>query len=124
MMEWTQVGTVEVLRLRIYPIDPMGEPTPLRTTVAVEPGIYPVFRRFDAYRWMMEGRINERNNKIGDGLFELNEGDMPTGPLVRFSSQVFGVQQFAEFLADPMCQPGPGQRLRFRINEPANASHA
>jgi hypothetical protein len=117
-MEWEQVGTVEILRLRIYPIDPMAEDSPLRTYVAVEPGVYPVFRKFDAYRWMMEGRINKRTAKIGDGLFEMNAGDMPTGPEVRFSSQVFGAEQFAEFLNDPMCQPGPEQRLRFNIVVP------
>lgn len=121
MSEWTQVGVVEILQLRIYPIDPMGEPSPLRTYVAVEPGHYQVYRKFDAFRWMMEGRINERAAKIGDGLYEMNSGDAPTGPEVRFSSQVYGAEQFAEFLADPVCQPGPAQRLRFTINEPATA---
>jgi hypothetical protein len=105
--EWEQVGIVEILRLRIYPLDPMGEPTPLRTYVAVEPGSYPVLRKADAYRWMMTGQINERNEKIGDGLFVMHGGDNPTGPEVRFSSQVYGVEQFAEFLADPICQSGP-----------------
>lgn len=114
-MEWEQIGTVEVLRLRIYPIDPVGEPSPLRTTVAVEPGIYPVYRKFDAYLWLMRGRVNERNAKIGDGLYELNAGDKPTGVEVQFPSQIFGAEQFAEFLDDPICQPGPDQRLRFDI---------
>lgn len=115
MSGWERIGSVEILRLRIYPLDPNGEPSPLRTTVAVEPGIYPVFRRFDAFRWLMTGRINERHAKIGDGLFELNDGDVPTGLEVQFPSQVFGAEQFAEFLADPICQPGPEQRLRFRV---------
>lgn len=119
--DWTRIGTVEILRLRIYPIDPMGEPTPLRTYVAVEPGIYPVLRKFDAYRWMMTGRINERNEKIGDGLFVMHGSENPTGPVVTFSSRVYGVEQFAEFLADPICQEGPEQRLRFELTEDAKA---
>lgn len=117
--EWEQVGTVEILRLRLYPIDPYSDSV-LRTEVAVEPGAYPVYRRFDAYRWIMQGRINERQAKIGDGLFEMHGGDVPTGPEVQFSSAVFGAEQFAELLTEPECQPGPKQRLRFLI--PAAAS--
>lgn len=120
-MEWEQVGTVEILALRIYPLDPAGEPGPLRTMIAVEPGVYPVYRKFDAYLWLMRGRINERVAKIGDGLFEVNAGDEPTGVEVQFPSPVFGAEQFAEFLADPLCQPGPDQRLVFTINDQVKA---
>ena len=47
----------------------IGEQGPLSTSVAVEPGHYPVYRKFDAFCWVMEGRINERMEKLGDGLF-------------------------------------------------------
>lgn len=68
---WEQVGTVEVLRARVYPLDPTSDSV-LRTTVYVEPGVYPVYRKCDAYRWMMSGKVNERNEKIGDGLFVMH----------------------------------------------------
>jgi hypothetical protein len=117
--EWEQVGTVELLALRVYPIDPYASADlmPNRTEVAVEPGIYPVYRKYDAYRWVMRGRINERTAKIGDGLFAMNNGDVPSGLEVQFPSAAFGPEQFAAFLAEPVCQPGPAQRLRFSIDE-------
>lgn len=117
--EWVQIGTVEIVNceMRLYPLDPYSESSPLQTWVAVEPGVYPVMRKFDAIRWLMRGRVNERVAKIGDGLFELNNGDKPTGLEVQFPSQAFGPEQFAEFLTDPLCQPGPAQRLKFDLAE-------
>ena len=117
---WGQVGTVEILRLRIYDLDPVSDSV-LRTQVAVEPGVYPVYRRYDAYRWVMRGCINERNAKIGDGLYELHNGDVPTGLEVQFPSRAFGVDEFAEFLSEPVCQTGPEQRLRFMMDDMVNA---
>lgn len=116
MSEWERIGTVEILRLRIYPLDPNVSPQPLLSTnVAVEPGIYPVYRKFDAICWVMTGRINERHAKIGDGLFEMNPGDSPTGVEVQFPSPTFGVEEFRKFLNEPTCQPGEDQRLKFRV---------
>jgi hypothetical protein len=112
--EWEQVGTVEILRLRNYPLDASSDSV-LATQALVEPGTYPVYRKCDAYCWLMTGRINERTAKIGDGLFEMNAGDKPTGLPVQFPSPVFGQQQFAEFLQKPACQPGPEQRLSFTL---------
>lgn len=120
--DWTQVGTVEVLRLRLYPIDPTSE-HPLRTEVAVEPGVYPVYRKYDAYRWVLRGRINERMAKIGDGLFVMNDGDVPTGLEVQFPSRAYGPEQFMEFLSDRICQPGPAQRLRFVFEHTIEVDH-
>lgn len=110
MSNWKQIGTVEILRFRIYPIDPMND-GPLATTVGVQPGVYPVYRKFDAIRWVMDGRINERNAKIGDGLYELYNGDADTGLDVRFSSRAFGVEEFRELLEDPEV----ATRLRFDV---------
>jgi hypothetical protein len=120
--DWTQVGTVELLALRLYPIDPHATGA-LHTEVAVEPGVYPVFRKYDAYRWVMRGKINERNEKIGDGLYALYGYDRPTGPEVEFSSPTFGAEQFAELLAEPVCQPGSQQRLRFTLSGGLVVSH-
>lgn len=116
--EWQRVGTVEVLRLRIYPLDPANDSV-LRTTVAVEPGVYPVWRKGDVYRWMFTGRINDRNEKISDGLFVMHGGDNPLGPEVTFPSLTYGPDELAKLLAESICQPGPAQRLRFRIAEHA-----
>jgi hypothetical protein len=113
--EWEQVGTVEVLSDRVYPLDPTSGDSVLRTTVFVEPGVYPVYRKADAYRWVMSGRINERQEKIGDGLFVLHPGDNPSGQEVTFPSQTYGPEQLADLLAESICQPGPEQRLRFEL---------
>ncbi|AMU71464.1 hypothetical protein PP298_08130 [Mycobacteroides abscessus] len=120
MSDWTQVGTVEILRTRVYPIDPNSEPHPLETTVLVEPGAaFPVYRRIDAYCWVMQGRINQRVAKIGNGLFEMNGGDTP-GLEVQFPSRTYGSEAFAELLADRISQEGPEQRLRFVMTESAD----
>ena len=118
--DWVQVGTVELLRLRMYPIDPNATGA-LSTEVGVMPGTYPVFRKCDAYRWIMRGRINERNEKIGDGLFALHGHDRPVGHEVEFPSPTFGVEQFTDLLAHAVCQYGPDQRLRFKLTESVTA---
>jgi hypothetical protein len=115
--EWELAGTVEILRLRIYPLDPQTADQPLATSVAVEPGVYPVYRKADAYCWVMTGRLNERQEKIADGLFVMHRGDNPSGVEVQFPSRIRGAEEFAELLAHPTCQPGPDQRLRFSLNE-------
>ena len=116
MSEWEQIGTVEILRFRIYPIDWRADINqPLTTTVAVEPGFYPVYRKYDAVCWVMTGRINERQAKIGDGLYSLSNGDEPTGVEVQFSSRVYGIEEFREFMSEGLCRPGVGQRLSFEV---------
>lgn len=120
-IEWEQVGIVEVLKARVYPIDPTAE-HPLRTEAWVDPGVYPVYRKADAFRWMLTGRINERPEKIGDGLFVLHSSDNPVGQEVVFPSRTYGSEQFEEFLRDPICVSGPEQRLVFEMNPTGRAS--
>lgn len=117
MDEWEVLGTVTVLKQRIYPIDPTSN-HPLRTEVVVEPGVFSVWRHYDTVRWYMRGRISGRNEKIGDGLFVMGGGDKPGGPQVEFPSMIYGLEQFAEFLNDPICEDGPDQRLRFAVRLP------
>lgn len=114
-----QIGTVEVLRWRIYPLDPMSrDDDPTATTVSVSPGTFPVYRELDAVFWVMTGQINARGSrKIGDGMFELNTSDGGRGPEVTFPSQTFGIEAFRDLLQDACSQPGPGQRLRFDLTE-------
>lgn len=115
-----QIGTVEVLRTRVYPLDPEMGREPLATTVVVEPGTYPVYRDFDAYYWMMTGRINARGStKIGDGLFSMLNRDEASGPEVTFPSRRYGPDEWTDFIAEPTCTEGhPEQRLRFVVIEP------
>jgi hypothetical protein len=118
-----QVGTVEILKARVYPLDPEMNDQPLATTVVVDVGTYPLYRHIDAYYWMMTGRINSRGfTKMGDGLFAINDGDAPAGPEVTFPSPRFGPEQWADFIAEPVCTEGhPAQRLRVRTVSPADA---
>ncbi|WP_157931636.1 hypothetical protein [Mycobacteroides abscessus] len=116
--EWQQVGTVEVLHTRIYPLDPNVLDGPIATSVAVEPGTYPVYRKYEAYCWIMQGRLNEQSAKIGDGTYIMGGGDSPTGLQVQFPSRTYGAEEFADLLKDPMCMPGGSQALRFSIDVP------
>jgi len=114
-----QVGTVEVLRTRIYPLDPKTGDHPLATTVVVEPGTYPLYGYVDTVFWMMTGRINSFGfDKIGDGMFTMNLADAPEGPEVTFPSPRYGPEQWVEFITSPVCTEGhPDQRLRIQKTE-------
>lgn len=118
-----QIGTVEVLKTRIYPLDPETADHPLATTVVVEPGTYPLYGYWDAVFWVMTGKVNSRGfDKIGDGLFTMNSLDAPEGPAVTFPSRRYGPEQWAEFIAEPVCVEGhPEQRLRVLVDESAPA---
>ena len=113
--EWEQIGTVEILRDRVYPVDPLNRDF-LRTEALVEAGSYPIYRKADAITWLMTDYLNERREKIGDGLFVVHSGDNPTGGLqVSFTARIFGVEEFLDLIADPVSQPGPDQRLDFHL---------
>lgn len=114
-----QIGTVELLRFRVYPIDPRN---PYGAEACVDPGTFPVYSDGDTYSWVMTGHVNGAGvRQIGDGLFEVNPNDTPTEREVQFASRTFGRDEFAELLADPVCQEGPAQRLRFHLDEQAAA---
>jgi hypothetical protein len=118
MDEITQVGTVELLRLRIYPLDANTGRELLATQVVVEPGTYPVYRDGDAVFWLLSGRLLANGQrKIGDGLFMQGGGlDRGIGPTFVFPSPRYGPDELAEFLAEPLCIEGdPAQRLRFHL---------
>ena len=113
-MNHREVGTVEILRERVYPLDPNTGDSPVASTVVVAPGVYPLWRVADATYWMMSGHLNSGGfDKIGDGLFVMRAGDGADGPQVTFPSRRFGPDEWAAFLADPSCVEGdPEQRLR------------
>jgi len=111
-----QVGTVDLLAVRIYPIDPKADVCDMDAPTAVEPGSYPVYQDGDTRYCLWSGRINERGiHPFGDGFFEVVAGDRPGDAEVRFPSRRWGPEEFAELLADPVCAEGPGQRLRFHF---------
>lgn len=118
MIGHERIGTVTLLRTRIYALDAALDHDPVATEVVVEPSVYPLYRHADAVYWMMTGRVNGRGfDKIGDGLFVVSNGDEANGPDVTFPSRRFGPEQWAELLADPSCIEGyPEQRLRVTLD--------
>jgi hypothetical protein len=113
-----QIGTVQILRTRIYTIDPEQDVTDiLATSAVVEPGEYPVYRDRGATYWMLTGRVNKRGfERLGDGLFAIQPGDEAGDEEVRFPSKRFGPSEFADLLAKPECVEGPARRLVFTLD--------
>jgi hypothetical protein len=113
MEKRSQVGTVEILRLRVYTTE-KGE-------YVVEPGIYPVFHdaRTGRYSYLLEGRSSERIEPsfqpIGEGMFMVRPGgDKVSGPATTFPYGYWSEVEFADLLTDPSATEGdPQQRLRF-----------
>src|SRR5262245_16311382 len=102
----TKIGTVEILRHRIYPLDAESRDE-LRTTVVVEPGIYDVYGDGLSTFWLMRGHVNPRSiRRMGDGLFMMQPSDQSSDVEVQFPSQVFGPDEFADLLAGPECAEG------------------
>jgi hypothetical protein len=114
-----KIGTVELLQLRILPLDAEMGHDPRATTVYVDPGTFDVYRRFDVTYWMLKGFINKRGfEKLGDGLFAMHGSDGPSDVEVVFPSKGFGPEEFDDFLSEPICQEGaPAQRYRFQIEQ-------
>jgi hypothetical protein len=114
-----QIGTVEVLRLRVYPAPGGGD-------TAVPPGVYPLIREPDGtIRWLMRGRRSTwsqpRVEELGDGMFSVSGGgDMPRGKEIDVPSPGMDQEQFRSFLADPLVRDGgPDQRLRIKVGVPS-----
>lgn len=117
-----KIGTVEILQLRVYPLDAEGRDD-FRTTVVVGPGTYDVYREGMTTFWMMTGQVNRRGfERLGDGMFSIVQGDVSSGIEVQFPSKRFGPDEWQAFLAEPVCTDGhPEQRLHFRLEQPASA---
>jgi hypothetical protein len=114
----SQIGTVEILRVRIYPVDPEQDVADiLATSAVVDPGEYPVYREGDTTYWMMTGKVNKRGfERLGDGMFAINGHDEASDTEVTFPSKRLGPDEFADLLADAVCVDGPEQRLVFRLD--------
>ena len=113
-----QIGTVKVLAVRIYTIDPEQDVSDVNaTTAVVEPGEYPVYREGDVTYWMLTGNVNKRGfERLGDGLFAINNYCEATLLKVTFPSKRFGPAEFADLLVDPVCVEGPDRRLVFALD--------
>lgn len=112
-----QIGTVEITRTRIYPLDPWL-PSHIKetaSTVVVQPGTYPVYRDGLSRYWRMTGVLNHRSYRMGDGMFALNTGDVASGDDVVFYSMRYGPDEWAELLAGFASDDDP--RLVFVIAE-------
>jgi len=121
MADFKHVGTVEILRSRIYNLDPYADPNDLTaTTVIVEPGSYPLMYDGWSYLWVLTGVLNGQWLRRGDGLFvatpEANA--IPTNIPVTFPSKLFGADEWKELVDHESAQEGhPEQRLRITINK-------
>ncbi len=113
-----QIGTVEILRLRTYALDPQNKEI-TATEAIVDPGIYPLFSDGYTTLWLMTGRLNGDFMRRGDGMFIGYGGDLPLDNLiVTFPSPFFGPDEWKELLSYPVAIEGnPDQRLRITINE-------
>ncbi len=119
-----QVGTIEILRQRVYTLDPEMAHHETATTVVVEPGTFGLFSDGFTTRWLMTGRINTgRINRMGDGMFAMSGHDAADGLGVVFPSRAFGIDEWANFCAEPAATDGhPDQRVRVRLNEPVSGA--
>lgn len=111
-----RIGTVEILRQRIYNLDAESHDE-MATTVIVEPGVYDLYSDGMATFWMMRGHINRRGvERLGDGLFAMRSGDTPSDIEVVFPSKRFGPNEWADLLAEPSFTEGHAeQRLRVTL---------
>lgn len=116
------IGTVQILKTRVYALDAQMSNDPLATTVVVAPSEYTLYQDGLSRFWMMTGRITARAfQRHGDGLFTLHEADEPAGPEVTFPSRTFGPDEWESFIGEPACTEGhPEQRLRVRLYRTAS----
>lgn len=111
------IGTVEILKVRIYPLDAESD-DPHGSEVVVEPGRYELYRDGWAIFWVMRGMLDRRGiRRMGDGMFVMQASDSPSDVEVVFPSRRFGPDEWAKLLTSPEFVPGDTQRLRVHLNE-------
>ncbi len=114
-MSIEQIGTVEILRARTYPLDP--ETREAGTEVIVGPGTYPVYSDGLTTFWMMTGDLSDGGvRRHGDGMLTVTNADVPSGVAATFPSRRMGSDEFRDLLDHPVCREGGDeQRLRFTL---------
>lgn len=109
-----QIGTIEILRDRVYKMDAECHClTP--TTVVVRSGMYPIYRDGISTFWTMSGKLDMSGPwRMGDGMFSMSPGGtMPSDIEVQFPSKRFGPDEWADLLTeDTFVEGHPNQRIR------------
>jgi hypothetical protein len=118
MIKPRKVGTVEILVLRVYPIDPRNFNKD-RTEVVVQPGVFDLYRQAEMFFWVMRGEINLRGfQPLGHDIFTVNSDDEGSGVMVEFPSAYFSDVDFRDCLACHEFTEGhPAQRVRVIITD-------
>lgn len=117
MAEFKQIGTVEILIDRVYPLDPQSHDI-VSTDVVVEAGTYPLYSDGYTHVWIMDGVLNGNFMRRGDGLFIGGGSDIKTGIPVRFPGPFFGPNEWSGLLDSGITREGdPEQRLRITVDE-------
>jgi hypothetical protein len=112
--DFRHIGSVEVLRSRIYPIDPYNKDQ-LATEVIVEVGHYPLYFNGYSHLWVMTGKLNGQFLRRGDGLMLAFKGAnaFPLDITVQFPSKLFGPDDWRDLMEHESTLEGhPEQRLR------------
>ena len=112
------IGTVEILRARIYPLDAETQDDAC-SEVVVEPGPCALYSDGLSTFWMMRGCLNRRGiRRMGDGMFLMQASDEPSEIRVVFPSRIFGPDEWAALIAGTEFADGPQQRLRLSLHAP------
>jgi hypothetical protein len=112
----TQIGTVEITRIRVYPL-PGGELSD-KDTAQVEPGHYPLMRQADgSVFWVMTARRNNHEVEseslahISPGMFSLSHNDRASGEPFLMISKVIDAEEFAVYVDEAAADPSPSVRF-------------
>jgi len=117
-----KIGTIEILRSRVYNLDAECHHDG-GSTVVVEPGHYDLFSDGLTTFWMMRGKLNERGIwRMGDGIFSMRASDVPSDIEVVFPSKRWGIDEWADLLLGPEFTEGPAQRLRIHLDAEVGVS--
>lgn len=116
-----KIGTIEITRLRVYPITP-GDNSVCRPEIVVQPGRYPLYREDDEIYWVMTGERNTNPLVIPasvNNLFFVTSGpDAGDGDFITAESDRFSLAAFRDLLYDPVCRPGhQNHRLNITIDD-------
>jgi hypothetical protein len=103
MTKREQIGTVEILRDRVYPLNTGQDISdPRIPSVLVTPGDYPLYRELGEIYWEMQGHITKpRMETVDDGLFLVRQGHEPSDETATITSNRFGAKEWESFLVDP-----------------------
>ena len=111
-----RIGTVEILKLRVYPLDAECH-CESGSTVVVQPGRYGLFGDGMSTFWLMRGVLNQQGIwRMGDGMFAIRGIDVPTEIEVVFPSRRFGADEWKKLRRSPELAEGPAQRLRVHLD--------